>query len=130
MPTANAIARAVSGFGAVAVRLMITEVNTTVIGPVGSEIRVGVPPKSDATRPMITAPHRPAAAPAPDAMPKARAIGKAITAAVTPPKASPRRLLALMRLSKSERCACKGNLKWIPDQAESTQSHWPLCLNF
>jgi hypothetical protein len=55
---------------------MITDVNTTVIGPVGSEIRVGVPPNSDATRPMITAPQRPAAAPAPEAMPKANAMGK------------------------------------------------------
>ena len=94
------MARACSGLSAVAVKLMITEVNTTVIGPVGSEISVGVPPNRDATRPMITAPQRPAAAPAPDAMPKASAIGKAITAAVRPPNASPLRLLVLMRFNK------------------------------
>ena len=37
-------------------KLRITDVNTTVMGPVGSEIKVGVPPKRDATKPMITAP--------------------------------------------------------------------------
>ena len=74
----------------------MTAVNTTVIGPVGSDISVGVPPKSDATRPMITAPQSPAAAPAPEATPKARAIGNATTAAVTPPKTSPRTLRVLM----------------------------------
>ncbi len=51
MTTVKAIAMAVSLSGAVAVKLRITEVNTTVIGPVGSEIKVGVPPKTAATKP-------------------------------------------------------------------------------
>ena len=77
----------------------MTAVITTVIGPVGSEISVGVPPNRAAKRPTSTAPQRPAVAPAPLATPKARAIGRAITAAVRPPNRSPRRLLALIRLN-------------------------------
>ena len=100
MTTVKAMAMAVSLSGAVAVKLKITEVNTTVIGPVGSEIKVGVPPKRDAPKPMITAPHSPGAGSPVAATPKARAIGRAITAAVTPPKASPRRLLVLIRFNK------------------------------
>ncbi len=73
----------------VAVRLAITAVITTVIGPVGSEIRVGVPPKRAAKKPTKIAPHKPAEAPAPEATPNVSAIGKAITAAVIPPKISP-----------------------------------------
>ncbi len=61
----------------------------TVMGPVGSEISVGVPPNRAAKKPTKTAPHKPALAPAPEATPKARAIGKAIMAAVTPPNISP-----------------------------------------
>ena len=98
------VAMAVALSGAVAVKLRITEVNTTVIGPVGSEISVGVPPKSDATRPMITAPQRPGAGSPVAATPKASAMGRATTAAVKPPKASPRRLLALIRFSKCSSC--------------------------
>ena len=94
------MARPVSLSGAVAVRLMITEVNTTVIGPVGSEISVGVPPKKAATRPMITAPQSPGPGSPVAATPKASAIGRATTAAVRPPKASPRRLLVLIRFNK------------------------------
>ena len=89
---ANAVARS----GIWLVKLRITAVNTTVIGPVGSEISVDVPPNSAATKPIITAPQRPAAAPAPEATPKASAIGSATTAAVSPPKASPRMLRVLM----------------------------------
>jgi hypothetical protein len=84
--------------GSAAVRLAITAVITTVIGPVGSEIRLGVPPKRAAKRPTSTAPQSPAAAPAPEATPKASAIGSETTAAVTPPKRSPLRLFVLMRL--------------------------------
>ena len=54
MTTVNAIAIPFSGF--TAMRLAITAVMTTVIGPVGSEIRVGVPPNSEANRPTSTAP--------------------------------------------------------------------------
>ena len=105
--TVKAMAMAVSLSGAVAVRLRITEVKTTVIGPVGSEIKVGVPPNREATRPMITAPQRPGAGSPVAATPKAKAIGRATTAAVSPPKASPRRLFAWMRFSKF-RCCCSG----------------------
>ena len=52
----KAIANPVSLSGAVAVKFAITAVMTTVIGPVGSEINVGVPPKSAAKKPTNTAP--------------------------------------------------------------------------
>jgi hypothetical protein len=65
---------------------------TTVIGPVGSEIRAGDPPNKDANNPTRIAPYKPASAPAPEATPNASAIGNAITAAVTPPNRSPRTL--------------------------------------
>ena len=55
----------------------------------GSEIRAGVPPKTAAKKPIIIAPHNPAEAPAPEATPKVKAIGRAITTAVIPPKISP-----------------------------------------
>ena len=96
------MAKPVSLSGAVAVRLMITEVNTTVIGPVGSEISVGVPPKKAATRPMITAPQSPGPGSPVAATPKASAIGRATTAAVRPPKASPLMFWVLMRFRSTE----------------------------
>jgi hypothetical protein len=64
-------------------------VTITVIGPVGSEIRLGVPPNKAAKNPTNIAPHNPAEAPAPEAIPNANAIGKATTAAVNPPRISP-----------------------------------------
>ena len=63
---------------------------TTVIGPVGPEICEGVPPKRAAKKPTKIAPYNPAIAPAPEETPKASARGKATTAAVMPPKRSPR----------------------------------------
>ena len=66
---------------------------TTVIGPVGPEICEGVPPNRAAKKPTIIAPYKPAVAPAPEAIPKARARGRATTDAVTPPNTSPRRFL-------------------------------------
>ena len=95
--TVKAMARPFSGLRAV--RLAITAVITTVIGPVGSEIRLGVPPNRAANRPTSTAPQRPAAAPAPEATPKARARGRATIAAVTPPNRSPLMLVVLMWFS-------------------------------
>ena len=62
----------------------------TVIGAVGPEIWDRVPPKIAAKKPIAIAPYRPAAAPRPEATPKAIATGSATTAAVTPPKISPR----------------------------------------
>jgi hypothetical protein len=54
MTTVKAIARPFSG--SLAVNPARIEVITTVIGPVGSEIRVGVPPKRAAKKPTHTAP--------------------------------------------------------------------------
>ncbi len=67
---------------------------TTVMSPVGSEISVGVPPNNAAKKPTQTASYRPPIGPTP----KARARGNEITAAVTPPKILPRRLLKRIRL--------------------------------
>ena len=64
----------------------------TAMGPVGPEIWDLVPPKTAAKKPTAMAPYRPAMAPRPDATPKARATGSPTTAAVTPPKTSPRRV--------------------------------------
>lgn len=66
------------------------EANTTVIGPVGPEICIRVPPSSAATSPSTIAPYSPAAAPAPEATPNASASGRATTPAVSPPNRSPR----------------------------------------
>ncbi len=92
--TVKAMAIPFSGFDAI--NSAITAVNTTVMGPVGSDINVGEPPKSEANKPTNIAPYKPASAPAPDATPKANAIGNAMTAAVTPPKISPRTLPRLI----------------------------------
>ena len=75
----------------------MTAVIITVIGPVGSEIRLGVPPNKAAKNPTKMAPHNPAEAPAPEAIPSAKAKGKATTAAVRPPKTSPLTLVKLIR---------------------------------
>jgi hypothetical protein len=68
------------------------------MGPVGSEMRVGVPPNKAAKKPTQTAPYSPPRGPTPEATPKARARGNETTAAVTPPKMSPRKLLKRIRL--------------------------------
>ena len=94
MTTVKAIA--IPFTGSEAISFAITAVKTTVIGPVGSEIRVGEPPNNAANKPTKIAPYKPASAPAPEATPKANAIGSAITAAVTPPKTSPRLCLKLI----------------------------------
>ena len=64
---------------------------TTVIGPVGPEICVEVPPNKAAKKPTIIAPYKPGNGPKPEATPNAKAKGKATTAAVKPPKKSPLR---------------------------------------
>ncbi len=61
---------------------------TAVIGAVGPEICVGVPPKIAAKNPRKMAPYRPALGPKPEETPKARARGRATIPAVTPPKYS------------------------------------------
>ena len=71
------------------------DATTTVIGPVGPVICVGVPPNKAAKKPTIIAPYNPGKGPKPDATPKAKANGSATTAAVKPPKKSPRILFKL-----------------------------------
>ena len=60
----------------------------TVIGPVGPDICLGVPPNKDAKNPTNIAPYNPVYAPIPELTPKARPRGKATTAAVIPPNKS------------------------------------------
>jgi hypothetical protein len=67
----------------------ITTILTAVIGAVGPEICVLVPPKSAAKKLIKIAPYKPALGPKPEETPKAKASGKATIPAVTPPKASP-----------------------------------------
>ena len=62
------------------------------IGPVGPEIWERVPPNTAAKKPTAIAPYMPASAPSPEATPKASATGNPTTAAVTPPKRSPRKV--------------------------------------
>ena len=73
----------------------------TVIGPVGPDTWVGVPPNRAARKPSTMAPVSPAIGPAPEATPKASARGRATTAAVRPPVRSPRQwfraLIGLIR---------------------------------
>ncbi len=56
--------------GYLAIIAVNTAVMMTVIGPVGSEIRLEEPPNREANSPTMIAPHSPASAPAPDATPK------------------------------------------------------------
>jgi len=57
---------------------------------VGPDTWALVPPKTAAKKPTAIAPYRPAIAPIPEVTPKASARGRATTAAVIPPKMSPR----------------------------------------
>ena len=65
----------------------------TVIDGVGPDICDLVPPNADAKKPTAMAPYNPAAAPRPDAMPKANATGSATTVEVSPPNRSPLKVL-------------------------------------
>ena len=60
----------------------------TVIGPVGPDICLGVPPNKEAKNPTNIAPYNPVSAPIPELTPKARPRGRATTAAVIPPNRS------------------------------------------
>ena len=62
----------------------------TVTDGAGPEITVRVPPNAAAKKPTATEPYSPAAAPNPDATPKARANGNETTVAVSAPDRSPR----------------------------------------
>ena len=68
---------------------------TTVIGPVGPDTCDDVPPNTAAKNPTAIAPYNPAIGLIPDATPNANANGNATTAAVTPPKKSPRNAVML-----------------------------------
>lgn len=57
---------------------------TTVIGPVGPVIWLGVPPSRAAKKPQNMEPYRPARGPRPEATPNAKASGNATIAAVSP----------------------------------------------
>jgi hypothetical protein len=70
----------------------ITTMLTAVIGAVGPEICVLVPPKSAAKKLIKIAPYNPALGPNPDETPKASAKGSATIPAVNPPKKSPLKL--------------------------------------
>ena len=76
----------------VEVWVVITTAMAIVMGPVGPDIWVRVPPNTAANNPTPIAPYKPAAAPSPVATPNARATGSATTADVTPPKRSPRKV--------------------------------------
>ena len=67
----------------------IITIDTAVIGAVGPDICVFVPPKSEAKNPIIIAPYSPALGPRPDCTPKASASGKATIPAVIPPNKLP-----------------------------------------
>ncbi len=62
----------------------------TVVGAVGADSWARVPPNRAAKKPTAIAPYKPAAAPRPDATPKANATGSVTTAEVMPPEKSPR----------------------------------------
>ena len=73
----------------VAIIPAITTILTAVIGAVGPEICVLVPPKRAAKKLIKIAPYSPAVGPKPDETPNANAKGNATIPAVMPPKASP-----------------------------------------
>jgi len=65
---------------------------TAVIGAVGPDIWVGVPPKKAAKKLIKIAPYKPALGPNPELNPNASASGRATIPAVIPPKKSPLKL--------------------------------------
>ena len=62
---------------------------TAVIGAVGPEIWVFVPPSNAAKKLKNIAPYKPASGPNPEDTPNAKASGSATIPAVKPPKTSP-----------------------------------------
>jgi hypothetical protein len=66
---------------------------TAVIGAVGPEIWVLVPPNRAAKKLKKIAPYKPALGPSPELTPKAKAKGRATIPAVIPPNKSPLKLL-------------------------------------
>ena len=69
-----------------------TGTSTTVMAPVGPETCTLDPPKTAATIPATMAVTKPASAPRPVVMPKARASGRATTPTVAPAITSARQL--------------------------------------
>ena len=76
----------------IAIKPPITTMLTAVIGAVGPDICVSVPPKKAAKKLTKIAPYKPALGPRPELTPKARARGSATIPAVNPPKKSPLKL--------------------------------------
>jgi hypothetical protein len=66
---------------------------TAVIGAVGPDICVDVPPNKAAKKLKKIAPYNPALGPRPELTPKAKANGSATIPAVNPPKRSPLKCL-------------------------------------
>ena len=66
-----------------------TTILTAVIGAVGPDICVSVPPKRAAKKAIKIAPYKPALGPNPEDTPKAKAKGSATIPAVIPPNKSP-----------------------------------------
>ena len=75
----------------------MTTILTAVIGAVGPDIWVLVPPKSAAKKLINIAPYKPALGPSPELTPNANANGNATIPAVIPPKRSPLKCLKLNR---------------------------------
>lgn len=72
-----------------AIKLAMTNMLSAVMGAVGPEICVLVPPNKAAKKLKKIAPYKPAVGPKPEDTPKASAKGKAMIPAVIPPKRSP-----------------------------------------
>jgi len=73
----------------------ITTILTAVIGAVGPDICVSVPPNRAAKKATRMAPYKPALGPSPELTPNASAKGKATIPAVIPPNKSPLMCLKL-----------------------------------
>ena len=89
----NACKALVTSPSKVAIIPAITTILTAVIGAVGPDICVFVPPKSAAKKLTKIAPYKPALGPNPELTPKASANGKATIPAVIPPNKSPLKCL-------------------------------------
>ena len=72
-----------------AISVLIITILTAVIGAVGPEICVLVPPRRAAKKLKNIAPYKPAVGPNPEETPNAKAKGSATIPAVSPPKISP-----------------------------------------
>ena len=79
----------------------IITIATAIIGAVGPDIWVSVPPNNAAKKPTNMAPYNPALGPRPELTPNANAKGNATIPAVIPPKRSPLKCLKLNKFLKA-----------------------------